>query len=172
MILSKDQFIGFYNIDFSDIADDFTAYAEQLEKQVLTDLFGKAMADDIIADPTKQEYVDLELVEILKNFFYFYYLRDRESYSATLGEFESAAQNATRAKLSRNRKIINMYNLGIKLYSEAANYVNDHKATYPLYDMTIQKEKTNAFGIEHNPESSGHGRIPCDHDDWFIRGCR
>ena len=171
-LLSEDQFVGYFTIDFSGIVDDFTAYADQTEQKVITDLFGKAMYDDMLANPTEQKYVDLitdySLADMMRNFFYYYYNRDRQSYSSTLGEFESTAQNATRSLQSRNHKIAGSYNQGVELYQAAAVYVNDNPDIYTLYTLTIIIYKTNAFGIEHYPESDT--TFPDSHSDWFIRG--
>ena len=173
-LLDKSQFVGYFTIDFSDIADDFTPYADQTEKKIMIDLFGKAMYDDMLTNPTEQKYVDLinnyNLSDMMRDFFYYYYLRDRQSYSSTLGEFQSQAQNATRSLLSRNRKIADKYNLGVELYWNAANFVNDNKDTYDLYTSTVRIYQTNAFGIEHYENLNS--TIPCTHYDWFIRGCR
>ena len=169
MFLSKDQFVGYYTIDFSDIADDFSDYAEQTEKKVLTDAFGKAMYDDMVANPTDAKYVtlftDYDLDDMLRNFFYFYYLRDRNSYSSTLGEFESEAQNATRSIPSRNRKITTAYNDALELYWKAAEYVHDNTDTYTLYSETLLLTRTNVWGIQ-----SVYPKVLIYPDDWFIRG--
>ena len=110
-LVSKTDFVGFIAIEFSSVngVDDFTPYADQLEKKILTDLFGKAMYDDMLLNPTEPTYVyliDTYLKDMQQGFFYYYYLRDRESYSSTLGEMEAQAENAERNRLSRTRRMM------------------------------------------------------------------
>lgn len=168
-LITKEQFVGYYTIDFSDIADDFSDYADQTEQMVLSDLFGIAMYNDMLANPTDAKYTDLinnySLSDMCRDFFYFYYLRDRQSYSSTLGEFESEAQNAIRSVNSRNKKVTDAFNRGVKLYVAASEYVSDNKDTYDLYTETEPIYMTNVWGI--HPSYPGSVLYP---DDWFIRG--
>ena len=172
-LISKSDFVGFLNIQFSETQDVFSIYADQLEQKVLTDLFGAAMYKDMLDNPTNPSYeylVDTYLKQMQKGFFYYYFLLDRESYSSTLGEFSSEAENASRNPKSRNDKTISAYNDALDLYWECHDYINDNIGDYPLYTKTKPKANLNVFGV---------GRVfvtdatyPYDHGDWFIRGYR
>lgn len=172
-LISKTDFVGFLNIQFSETEDVFKIYADQLERKILTELFGAAMYSDMLANPTEPIYVyliDTYLKEMQKGFFYYYFLLDRESYSFTLGEFSSEAENATRNRQSRNQKVTTTYNEALILYGECFNYVNDNIGDYPLYTETIPKSSLNVFGI--NRSFTTDAIFPFDHGDWFIRGSK
>jgi len=151
-LINKDQFVGYFNIQFSTAADDFTSYADQTEKFILSEAFGSSMYDDMLANPTEQKYIDLianyHLADLLRDMFYYYYLRDRESYSSTLGQFSSEAENATRNKLSRNQKITTVYDQGLELYRLATEHVSENQDIYDKYTDTIHKREVNAWGID------------------------
>lgn len=172
-LITKSDFVGFRNIDFPEDGDTFAVYESQAEELVLTDLFGAAMYADMLANPTETKYetlINTYLKTMMLGFFYYYFNLDRESFSTSLGEFQSTAQNATRDMSSRNKKVINAWNAGLKQYKLCAEHVNDNLDTYTLYDETEVKVPLNVWGIAYNSCSTSN--IPCDHDDYFIRGQR
>jgi len=149
-LISKDDFVGFWNIQFSETETTFDIFAGQLEAKILIELFGSAMYQDMLANPTEANYVyliDTYLKTMQRGFFYYYFLIDRESYSSTLGEFSSDAENSNRARQSRNAKITDAYNDGLLQYVESSNYVNENLGDYPLYTETKPKTPINVWGI-------------------------
>jgi len=167
-LITKADFVGFLTIQFSETDDVFDTYQDQVEQRYMVDLFGKEMYDDMVLNPTEANYaylIDNYLTDMMKGIFYYEFNLDRESYSSTLGQFESDAQNAQRNRASRNMKTIERWNDGVKLYLECAKYVNDNIEDYPLYTETIMKYRQNVWGIgnAYNVDTS----YP---DDWFIRG--
>jgi hypothetical protein len=172
-LITKDDFVGFLNIDFSDISDDFTVWADQLEQKVLPELMGDAMYQDMLSDPTNPDYVylvDNFLQDMQKGLFYYYYIKDRISYSSTTGQMRARAENAEQDKANRNTKMVRAWNDGIKHYQQAYEYITSNPDKYPLYDSTQPKGYMNVFGIHQAPTRIGS--YPVDHDDWFIRGAR
>lgn len=150
-LINKDSFVGFYNIQFSTVGDDFSTYAQQVEELILIEAFGAEMAADMEANPTEQKYIDLindyNISQMLERFFFFYYLRDRESYSTTLGEFSADAENASRDTKHRNQKITTVYNQAIAQYEAAIEFVSGNKDIYTLYSESVPKPIENAFGV-------------------------
>ena len=172
-LITKDDFVGFRNIDFKQSNDGFDVYSEQAEVLVLVDLFGQAMYDDMLANPTEPKYltlIDDYLKAMMRGFFYYYFTIDRESYSTTIGEFEASSENAVRNRSSRNKKITDAWNSGLKQYYLCEVYVNDNLDVYTLYTETKIRTALNVWGIAYNTNVS-YG-IPCSHSDWFIRGKR
>lgn len=172
-LIEKTDYIGFLNIDFDESDATFRTYADQHEEAVLTELFGSTMYTDMVANPTEANYVYLietYLTSMQRSLFYWSFLLDRASYSTTLGEFQSDAENATRLPQGRNVKVIKQYNVGVNIYTKCAEYVQQNTDEYPLYTETIPKTLKNVWGIDKGI-NSGY-LYPCDHGDWFIRGCR
>ena len=172
-LISKSDFVGFKNIQFSETEQVFDVYALQMEQKIIPELFGSAMYNDMLANPTEPDYVyliDTYLKSMQKGFFYYYFLPDRESYSSTMGEFSSDAENAERNRASRNDKTTQAYNDALVQYIEAFMYVNDNIDKYPLYTETKPRTPLNVWGI--NKTFSNDVSYPYDHDDWFIRGSK
>lgn len=173
-LIAKTDFVGFINIDFKETNDTFDVYAAQAEQIMLTKLFGQAMYDDMLANPTEANYVyliDNYLKSMQKGFFYYLFNLDRESYNTTLGEFEALAENAQKNVFVRNKKWVDAWNDGLKYYVSCFMYVNDNIADYPLYyDTTEYLSKMNVFGITANEPKTED--FPISHSDWFIRGKR
>jgi len=172
-LISKEDFVGFRNIDFPESNATFEVYAAQAEELVLTDLFGADMYADMLANPTELKYVTLindYLKTMMRGYFYYYFNTDRESYSTSIGEFEAQAENAVRNRGSRNKKVIDAWNNGTNQYVLAYGYVNENKDVYTLYTETQPRQKLNIWGI--NFTTSSTAGYPCDHSDWFIRGAK
>ncbi len=171
-LVSKSDFVGFRNIDFVETDATFDVYSEQAEELVLVDLFGQAMYDDMLTNPTEPKYVtliDTYLKTMMRGFFYYYFTIDRESYSTTVGEFEAKAENAQRNKTSRNKKITDSWNAGLKQYNDCAKFVSDDLITYDLYAVTELRQPLNVWGINSGTTTATY---PLAHSDWFIRGYR
>ncbi len=170
-LITKADFVGFINIEFQETDDLFDVYADQAEELVLTDLFGSAMYQDMLANPTEPIYVtliDTYLKAMMKGYFYYYFNIDRESYTTTIGEFEAAAENATRNRASRNKKITQQWNAGTVQYNACRDYVRENTADYPLYEQSGIRYPLNVYGFDYVvPTTTG---LPCDHADYFIRG--
>lgn len=115
--VNKDQFVGMLSITFEN-GSYFDDFAEQWEPTHFEKLFGKALWDSFLVDPTSETYTLLinECKQLFKWFFYFDYVIYLESFQSTIGSQEADAEHSQRAQQSRNYKAVRAWNHGRDLY--------------------------------------------------------
>ena len=136
-LLSSDDFVGFLALDF-DAYTNFNVWQQQVEKKVLTELYGKAMYEDYEANPTDAKYQALTdgsdtlppTKDVLLGFFYFYYVRNTKSNHTTIGSVVALAENAELDYKGRPVKAPSAWNTLLQNYELQAAYVAAGQQTY------------------------------------------
>lgn len=107
-LIEYTDFIGYWGITSSTYnSDELQDYIDQFEKQISTELFGKATFKDMKISPLQQKYVDLldnGYKELLLGWIYFYYVRDNFENTST-GNFVLNAENSSNIGNSFNYSV-------------------------------------------------------------------
>ena len=153
-LLSEQDFIGFLALDF-DAYTNFNVWQQQVEKKVLTELYGKAMYEDYEANPTDAKYQALTdgsdtlptTKDVILGFFYFYYVRNTQSNHTTIGSVVALAENADQDYKGSTVKSTSAWNTSLQNYDLQAQYVAADKTTYDKYTETKVKDYNDQWGI-------------------------
>ena len=160
-ILQESDFAsGEYCISTNRHDNDLAEYITTYEKHFLLRLLGAELYGLFIADltaptpqvPQTQRFIDIfdpfeiddnsclhiseGIKEMLKQFVYFYYNRDKAFYNSASGFVRNDNENATNLNYNAP-KLVNVYNEGINNYKEIQWYICDNDETYPEENTQI-----------------------------------
>jgi hypothetical protein len=158
MFLTPDDFTGQYKVSTNSYIEvDFQLYINKLEQKYLTDLLGVALydlfeADVVSGSPVTQIYIDIfdafaeddgtgsgcqhrsnGMVEMLKGFIYFHFMRDLWTQSTMNGQIKNEFSNSTQARMSETNLDEN-YNEAVKTYQEIQWYIKENLDVYPTFN--------------------------------------
>lgn len=147
--ITHDNFTGVYNID-ENYYD--STIAEDIEKEVLTDLLGVNYYNDFIADLNEgnvpqtaiwikfkggEEYIDSFLIrytgiiEMLVAFIYYEIVKSKE-FSVSTGFIAPSNENSrVKSKLEMAQIANKRYNRGVNLYVQAEQWILFNNASFP-----------------------------------------
>lgn len=131
-------------------------YIDKYEKRYLTELLGVDLYNEFQADltlgggtPTEQRFIDIfeplsvdynwtiiyseGLIEMLKGFIYYEYIKDQISQMTPIGMVTPASQNS-RESNSLYLQIYTRYNEAVRMYKAIQEYITDNSADYSEFN--------------------------------------
>jgi hypothetical protein len=119
---------------------DLQYYIDKYEKEYLIDLLGIDLYYLFIADlvngvPQTQIYIDiynLDLVEMVKHFIYWSYIREYKIESSGTGQVENQNEVTNLVGLD-STKIYKVYNEAVRCYKVIQSYILTNSANYPTF---------------------------------------
>jgi hypothetical protein len=158
MFLAADEFTSQYKVTVNTFTEaDFQVYINKFVQKYLTDLLGVELYNlfiaDLVADvPVTQIYLDLYnefsfddgvgsgcqhrsegMIEMLKGFIYFHWLRDQFSQNVISGAVKNDYSNSVQARMVETNMESN-FNEAIESYQQIQWYIEDNLDLYPLYN--------------------------------------
>lgn len=168
MFLLPENFTGQYKVStgntFSDA--DFQLYINKYEEKLLRDLLGATLYNLFIADldvneePQTQIFIDIfdefaededagsgiqhvseGMIEMLKGFIYFYWLREQFTQNVISGPVKNEYSNSTQARFVETNMIDN-YNQAVKTYQAIQWFIKEHLDDYPTFNGVCKSHMT------------------------------
>lgn len=156
MYLTAEDFNGHYDISIDTFsADDLEVYIKKLEPTVLKRLLGVELYSLFVADldannvPQTQIYKDIYeafsldykgciissngMLDVLKGFIYYDYMRDSQFTSVITGKVKSEFANSEKAGFIEFG-LHERYNLAVQNATAIQWYICQHKDNYPTYN--------------------------------------
>ena len=159
MFLVPSDFTGEYQLGGNPLqTTNFQIYINKLEKKYLTDLLGVELYNLFIADldvnfypqlPIYQaiyeeieedsqygtgcQHRSLGMIEMLKGFIYYHWLRDQFTTKTISGAVKNEFSNSQPATMSQTN-MDEKYNESVCMYNAIKWYINENKIDYPDYN--------------------------------------
>ena len=170
-IITYEDFAGVVQIDTSKVPvpAKLTNYITEYQERILRDLLGDPLYINWSENPTDAKYTSLRdgetytytdgkkyiytgLKKMLVYFIWSLYKPDAETKDTITGESNSENENSEKAQANIYRKSVARWNVGVKLYHEAIQYIefkNSETADYyPDFDPCyVYGQIDNNFGL-------------------------
>jgi len=147
--LSKEQFVGPLSIYWG-TNDQFDSWAPIMEEKVMIGYFGYKFWNAFKAAPASYPDLQAKLQEMMPGFFYYYFVRDQQSYDTSVGIYQADAENATKVQPQVVSKMIQNYNLAVEYYNGTVEWIGENPSEAPnngVLDNEDTPEPQNTFGI-------------------------